>query len=383
MSPLEGVRVIDLSNFLPAPFASLILADLGAEVIKIERPPAGDHSRSMVFEGFFEAINRSKKSLTLDLKQERGKEILARLIEKSDVFLEASRPGVMARYGFGYGQVSKMNEKIIYCSLSGFGQDGPYRDVPAHDVNPLAVSGLLSLLGNPQGPPAPWSGTQIADLCSGMYAALSIVAALSERKESGRGDCLDVSMSDCMLAWMGPRIGEYFGRGKPSKEKFLGRGAYGPFETKDGKYLAIACVENHYWIGLCRLLGIEHIAHKKEYDGWMARVERANEINPVLVECFLQKDYDEWMALLRKENIPCSPVNFIDDLENDPQIKHRQMLRFSDGRPVVDFPVKFNRIRLEKPGPVPRLGEHNEEILGFLGYGKEEIAGLRESKIII
>jgi crotonobetainyl-CoA:carnitine CoA-transferase CaiB-like acyl-CoA transferase len=200
---------------------------------------------------------------------------------------------------------------------------------------------------------------------------------------AGKGDYLDVAMTDCMLAWMGARINEHQGRNRPPKDKFVGRGAYGAFEAKDGKYLVIACVENHYWQKLCHLLGLTEMAGKKEYAEWVDRIERAKEINPVLNECFRKKNRDEWLDLLRKEDIPCGPVNFIEDLAADPQVKHRQTINFAGNYPVVNYPVKFDRVKLKEPVPAPRLGGHNKEILAWLGYQREEIENLRQSGVIM
>lgn len=365
MLPLEGIRVIDLTNLLPGPFCTTILADLGAEVIKVERPPTGDPIR-LSSPGLFEAVNRNKKSLFLDLKQENAKGVLTKLIKKSDVFIEGFRPGVVARLGFAYKDVKMFNERIIYCSLTGFGQESPYRDIPGHDINYLAVSGVLSISGDPKGPPAAWGGVQVADLCASMYATVSILAALRERDKSGRGSCIDVSMTDCLLAWMGPRIGEYQARGKPSKEKFMGRGAYGAYETKDGKYIAVGCVEDYFWQNLCKALGLEDMAAKEEYATWVNRCERADEINPILKEHFLKKDRDEWLVLMKEADVPCSVVNSIEDLQEDKHNLSRDLVYQVGGCTVIGFPVKFDRIEVRKVARGPNPGEHTEEIFSML-----------------
>jgi crotonobetainyl-CoA:carnitine CoA-transferase CaiB-like acyl-CoA transferase len=371
MLPLAGIKVIELANMLPGPFCTLILADLGAEVIKIERPPLGDPIRE-IMPGAFESINRNKKSLCLDLKDDKAKEVLTNLIKQSDALIEGFRPGVADKLGFGYEKVRVFNERIIYCSISGYGQSGPYASLPGHDVNYLGVSGVLSISGDPQGPPAPWGGVQIADLCTSMYAALSITASLLAREKSGQGDYLDVSMADCLLSWAGPRLGEYFSRGKPVKGKFMNRGAYGAFQTKDGKYLALACVEDIFWKNLCRLLEREDLAQKKEYQSWSGRNAHANEINSILSKYFLEKDRAEWMTLLKNADIPCSPVNSFEELNHDPQISSKDLIHYRNNIPLVTFPVKFAKIKPEKIKTAPKLGEHNPEILVSLGY-KENI----------
>ena len=376
MLPLAEIRVVDLTNLLPGPYCTMVLADLGAEVIKIERPPAGDPIRS-AFPGIFETVNRNKKSLSLDLRQVEGKAVLTKLIERSDVLLEGFRPGVLEKLGFGYEQVRSINERIIYCSISGFGQSGPYRDVPGHDVNYLAVSGVLSISGNPDGPPAAWGGVQVADLSTSMYAAVSVLAALRAREQTGQGDYLDIAITDCVLSWLGPRMGEYYGRGKPPKSEFMGRGAYGAFAARDNKHIVVGALENHFWQNLCRALDLGEMAQRKEYGTWPQRMERAGEINAVLREHFLTKDSAEWLAILQKADVPCCLVNSIDDLSGDAHLAARGMIHLQEGRPQVSFPVKFNHTQIAEAGLAPQVGEHNKEILAGLGYGPEEIEKLQ------
>lgn len=381
MLPFEGVRVVDLTALLPGPFCSMILCDLGAEVIKIERPAGGDPGRAMM-PALFSTVNRGKKSLTLNLKEEEARKALGKLIEKSDVFLEGFRPGVVGRLGFDYEKVKEINPRIVYCSISGYGQSGPYRDMPGHDVNYLGVAGTLSFSGEPQGPPAASGGVQIADLCSAMYASVAIMASLRERDKSGKGDYLDVSMTDCALAWAGPRISEFYGLGCPPKDKYMGRGAYGVYKAGDGKYLTLGCVEEHFWQSLCRLLGLEEMAKNEEYGSWLRRNARADEIDPVLKKIFLTRDRDEWLDMLNKADIPCGPVNFPQDLENDPHLSARGLISMAEGYPLITFPVKFGRLQMKPKGPLPKLGEHTEEILTGLGYRPGDIEKMRATGVI-
>jgi len=361
--PLSGVSVLDLTGLLPGPFCSMILADLGAEVIKVERPPGGDPARTAL-PGLFGALNRNKKSVTINLKDREGKIAFAGLLERSDVLLEGFRPGVLARLGFGWEEARAVNNRLVYCSISGYGQDGPYRDLPGHDVNYLAAAGALSISGDPEGVPAAWGGVQIADLCSAMYAAVSILAALRQRERSGRGAYLDVSMTDSAVAWMGPRIGEYYGRGRPPREKFMGRGGYGTYEAGDGKRLAVGCVENHFWQRLCRVLGLDGMAEDERYGTWVRRIELSREINSALNQCFLKKDRDAWLELLKRADIPCSPVNSIEDLLEDPHILSRNLIENIDGFPLVRFPVRFDGMEIRAVGLGPEPGQHNKELLG-------------------
>lgn len=362
MLPLEGISVIDLTNLLPGPFCTMMMGDLGAKVIKIERPPLGDPMRQMS-PGMFEAVNRNKKSVALDLKQDQARSNLAKLITEADVFIEGFRPGVIAKLGFSYETVRSLNKNIIYCSLSGYGQNSPYQDRPSHDINYLAVSGVLSISGDPYGPPAPWSGIQVADLCASMYAMVAIQAALSSREKTGEGSYIDVSITDCLLSWLGPRIGEYYERGIPSKGNFVGRGAYGAYETKDGKYIAIACVENNFWQNLCKLLDLHELERNEQYSTWIHRMEKAQEINPLLQKKFLEKDGEEWLELCEAAEVPYSLVNSIEELVKDPHIKMSGLIHEQNGTPSVSFPVKFDWLEIKSAGRCPKCGEHNIEIL--------------------
>lgn len=369
MLPLVGIRIVDLTNLLPGPFSTKILTELGAEVIKIERPLTGDPVRDMM-PGLFEAVNRGKKSITLDLKNMSDKETLKKLIEKSDVLIEGFRPGVMKRLGFGKDEAQKINSKIIYCSISGYGQTGPYKDLAGHDVNYLAVSGVMSISGNPKEGPEAAGGVQVADLASSMFAVISILAALQKRSKTDKGTSIDISMTECALSLMEPRIAEYHSRKKPSKEDFMGRGGYGAFKTKDGKYLSIGCVEKHFWKRFCEIVGLPELLLNEKYDSWIKRMEHADVINNKIIPVILKKDLNDWMDILSKADIPCSPVNFIDDLIHDPQLQFRNALREVDGRIIIGFPAKFAGLETMNVLPVPELGEHDNEISRLLEIDK-------------
>lgn len=362
MLPYEGIKVLDLTNFLPGPFATMILSDLGAEVIKVERPPKGDPARYQG--GMFTSAGRNKKSITLDMKSEDGKAALAKLVKECDVLVEGFRPGVMARLGFDWEAAKAMNPKLVYCSISGFGQDGPNRDVAGHDVNYLAMAGALSISGDPDGPPMSGGGVQVADLTAAMYAAVGIMAALKSRDVNGKGAFVDVSMTDCVLAFMAPRILEYIARGMPEKGDFMGRSAFGAYRCKDGRYIAVGCLENNFWQQLCTALGIPELGQTEKYAGWYDRMKYRNEINPRLSERFVGKEHREWMDIFLKADVPATLVNTIGELENDPQFASRQMIRRVNGDPIVAFPVKFDGVELREIGPAPELGADNAEILG-------------------
>ena len=225
MRMLDGIKVVDLTNLLPGPFATNRLAELGAEVVKVERPDGGDPVRHMI-PGLYETLNRQKKSVVLDLKNKNDKETLRELLKTSDVLIEGFRPGVMERLGFGKEDVAKLNSELIYCSISGYGQTGPYRDLPGHDLNYLAVAGVLSISGQPSGAPEAVGGIQIADLAASLYATISILSALLNKVRSKAGGVyIDVSLAESALALMAPRIAEFYGRNEPTKLDFMSRGS--------------------------------------------------------------------------------------------------------------------------------------------------------------
>ncbi|ARJ39587.1 MULTISPECIES: CaiB/BaiF CoA-transferase family protein [Sporosarcina] len=362
MLPLEGIKVLDLTNLLPGPFSTMIFAELGAEVIKVERPGIGDGAREVA--GLFEAINRGKKSITLDLKNNEDKKKLSALIEESDVMIEGFRPGVMERLGFLKDKVKTINPRIIYCSISGYGQEGPYRNLPGHDINYLAVSGILSISGDPKGKPEAAGGIQVADLGSAMYAVNSVLAALLLREKTNEGTYIDVSMTDCALSLMAPRINEYVNRNNPSKQNFMGRGAYGAYKTKDNKYIAIGCVEEHFWHKLCDVLNVEKLKSNKKFEGWHNRMEHADEINAILNKKFLLKNRSEWLELMIIEDIPCAPVNFIEELLEDPHLAYRGIIKKDENSDnlIITHPVKFTSFEVRSNSDVPTVGEHNSLI---------------------
>jgi len=365
MLPLEGLRIIDLTNLLPGPFSTMILLELGAEVIKVERPVTGDPVRSTI-PGLFEAINRGKKSIALDLKNADDKMILEKLIEKSDVLIEGFRPGVMKRLGLDKEAVEKLNSGLIYCSISGYGQTGPYKDLPGHDINYLAVAGVMSISGNPKGEPEGAGGIQVADLASSMYAVISILAALQNRLKTEKGAYIDVSMTECALSLMVPRIAEYYGRKKPSKEHFMGRAGYGAFQTKEGKYISLGLVEGKFWHSFCEVVEMPELSTNEAFNSWTKRMEHADSINNAFIPIILQKEQKEWLDILKAKDIPCSPVNFIEDLIDDPHLQYRNAIRHVNDELIVGFPATFDGLKIENTLPIPIIGEHEEEIFGLL-----------------
>jgi len=393
MGALDGVKILDLSSALAGPYCTMMLADMGAEVIKVE-PPEGDVSRSWgppFIEGessYFLSINRNKKSIVINLKSEKGKEIVLKLAEKCDVFVENFRPGVAKRLGVDYETVKKVNPKIIYCSISGFGQEGPYRDYPAFDQILQGMGGLMSITGEPGRPPVK-VGIPITDIAAGMFAAYGIVCALFYREKTGKGQYVDVSMLDSQVAWLTYQAGRYFATGEIPGP--IGSGhplivPYQAFKTKDG-YINIAAGNDNLFRSLCKVLGVEHLADDPRFNTNPKRVENREELVKILEEIFVQKTTSEWLELIRKAGVPCGPIYNVADVVNDPQVLFRKMVVEIDhpksGRiKVTGVPVKLS----ESPGdvrlPPPMLGQHTVDILKFLGYSDEDISKLKDEGVV-
>jgi len=386
MEPLKGVKVLDCSTLLPGPYCTMMMQTMGAEVIKVE-PPYGDFLRKMLPE-CFALLNRGKKSVVLNLKEPRGREIFCRMAKDADVMLEGFRPGVAEKLGIGFEKIRSINPTIIYVSISGYGQSGPYVSHPGHDIDFQAVSGLVSITGEPENQKGTPAGFQASDIAGGMFALTSILAALlgKERGEEWKALHLDVSMTDSLIAWMIPRIVEYFARGMPNRSDFMARGSYGIFEAKDGKYFSLGVVEEHFWERLCRLVDAPDLLEDPELKSWEGRNRNSHRILPRLEKAFLKKGRDDWLQLLWNANIPAAPVNEIKDVVRDPQVRFRGLIgvdeenRFSAEK-TKPFPVK--ELTKDNAGSsVPGLGEHTEQILKGLGYSDKEIEELYEVGVI-
>jgi crotonobetainyl-CoA:carnitine CoA-transferase CaiB-like acyl-CoA transferase len=391
MGPLKGVKVLDLSRLLPGPYCTLLMADYGAEVIKIEEPGKGDYIRwRQPAIGDIGArhltINRNKKSIELNLKSVEGKEIFIKMAAEADVILESFRPGVMERLGLGYKVISKVNDGIVYCSLTGYGQTGPYSHLPGHDINYIGYSGILGLIGEKDGKPV-IPGVQIADLGGGALMALSgICMALLNKERTGKGQYIDVSMMDGSVTWLYAAVSDFFAsakvpdRGNNRLDGFYA--CYNIYETKDKKFLAIGANELKFWKRICELI---------EKPEWIELHEGTQPIQEQLKKelslLFMQKVQKEWLDLLAFEDTCVGPVNDIDEIFLDPQIKSRGLFPEMDHPAAgkirqIGFPIKFS----DTPGKIyshaPSLGEHTDDILLNLEYSKDRIDSFREKGVI-
>ncbi len=400
--PLEGVRVLELTRVGPGAFCTVMMADMGAEVLKIEPPPSGALRGSGASPGPDEAhalatsfTNRNKRSLTLDLKAPEGQEVLHALVREYDVLVEGFRPGVMERLGGGYERLREVNPRLVYCALSGFGQDGPYRDRPAHDLNFLALAGVLDLIGEPDRPPAIPLNI-VADFAgASLHGFAGVLLALYARERTGRGQLVDVSYLDTTIALLAatPVVRDYFSHGEtPARGKgvFAGRHAYyGTYPTRDGKQITVACTEPWLWSNFCDL--VERPALKelgmKAGDFSRPAGEAHAAARAELEALFLTRDRDEWYELLVEADVCAGKVYSVPESYADPQVRHRQMaleLEHPEAGAVTQAGVAIKLS--ETPGGVrsfaPHLGQHTDEVLRSLGYGEGDVARLRERRVV-
>ncbi len=395
MKALQGIKVLDLTRALAGPFCTLMLGDYGADVIKIELPGAGDDTRRWgpPFIGeesaYFLSINRNKRSLTLNFKEEQAREIFLKLVEQSDVVVENFTPGVMARFGLEYAAVQQVNPRIIYCSISGFGQDGPYQSRPAYDQIMQGISGLMSITGDPQGEPEK-IGVAVTDIGAGMWAAFAVMSALYRREQDDAGQYIDISMLDAQVAWLTYQAGYYFAYDRPPQR--LGKAhltlvPYQAFMGQDGKYFNVAVGSDRLWERFCQAVKREDLKDHPSYANNGVRVENRAELAPLLQEYFLTRPADEWVADLQANNVPAGPINDLADVFSDPQVLYREMFREMP-HPVLGsvkqtgLPIKFSRTPGSLDRHPPLLGEHNESILASLGYTEAEIKEMAARSVI-
>jgi crotonobetainyl-CoA:carnitine CoA-transferase CaiB-like acyl-CoA transferase len=400
--PLSHIRVLDLSRVLAGPWAGQNLADLGAEVIKVERPKAGDDSRAFgppwVKDGegrdtrdsaYFTSANRGKKSITVNIAVPAGQAIVRELAAASDVLIENYKYGDLARYGLGYEDLHKVNPRLVYCSVTGFGHTGPYRERPGYDFMIQGMGGMMSVTGEPDGAPQR-AGVPVADIITGMYASIAVCAALAHRAQSGVGQHLDLALLDSQIALLAYQNTNYFATGIPPRR--IGNlhpniVPYQPFHTSDGDVI-IACGNDNLYRKFCAAAGCSELADDPRFATNGKRVENRAELTRQLAEVFRKRSTREWVELLEAAGVPNGPINDVAQVFEEPQVKSRGVrieLPHAAGAmlPMVASPMRFSATPLEHRQAPPLLGQHTEEVLGgLLGKDAAGIAALRAAGVI-
>ena len=399
--PLNGVKVIDLSLLLPGPLCSMHLGDMGAEVIKIEHPRKIDMSRLFGSKiggkesGHYLILNRNKKSLTLNIKKKEGQDILLQLLGDADILLEGFRPGAMTKMGLGYENLKQKFPKLIYCSISGYGATGPYKDKAGHDANFMAEAGLLEMMKDSSGSPV-LPGFQLADIGGGTLTALaSILAALYAREKTGEGQHLDIAMMDGAFSFLSFYLGEYFASGRKNirrEEAFLS-GAwanYNVYQCKDGKYIMLGAVENLFFTNFLKKLGIEQTSFfaklKESASQFEGEFNKSEALKEALTEIFANKSYAEWSKFFSDPNLCLSPVNNFTEACENQQLKARNMIIEMEhpdlGKiTLLGSPFKFSKTPCTYRLYPPRYGEHTAEILKQMGYEEDELIRLQKERV--
>lgn len=392
--PLAGIKVVDLSRFIAGPYCTMKLGDMGAEVIKIETPERGDDSRALgppFLNGesaYYMSFNRNKKSVTLNLREEKGKEILRKLISEADIFIENFRIGVTEKMGLTYDDVKKLKEDIIYCSVTGYGHNSPYREKPSFDVMIQGEAGLMSITGFPDGPPQR-VGVAIADLLGGFHAVEGILLALLVRNQTGKGQFVDVSLMDSIISILTYQAGNFLATGD-APQRVGNRHPmitpYESFETKDG-YVIFAVGNQRLWENFIKVLGREDLNDDPRFADMKSRNQNPAELKEILEEITRTKNTEEWVKIMEKEGVPCGRIRTLDQVLTDPHVDIREMVLEKEHPTagmikLTGVPTKLSLTPGEVSAVPPTLGQHTDEVLSELGYSEDDIKGFRDQKIV-
>ncbi len=394
MKPLEGLVVLDMTRVLAGPFAAMMLADMGAEVIKIERPDGGDDTRAYPpFQNgesaYFMSLNRGKKSVTLNLKHERGKEILKALARKCDILIENFKPGTMDKLGVGYDVLSRENPRLIYAASSGFGQTGPYSSRPAYDLIIQGMGGMMSVTGPDEHTPTK-VGSSVADIFAGLFATIGVLSAVHSRMKTGRGQLVDVAMLDSMVAVLENAVSRYLVNGEvphPIGNKHPSIAPFSTLATSDGA-MNVAVGNDDIWRRMCGVLGMEEFERDPRFADNAARVWNFDELKELIEERTKQNTTAHWLAAFERMSVPSGPINDIAHVVNDPQVLARKMIvemlhPVAGPIKIPGVPIKFSGTPAEVETPAPLLGEHTDRILSsYLGLSASELDELKKDGVV-
>jgi crotonobetainyl-CoA:carnitine CoA-transferase CaiB-like acyl-CoA transferase len=375
--PLDGIRVVDLTSYIAGSYAAMMLADLGADVVKVESL-AGDSFRELP--GFF-GWNRGKRSVAVDLKSTEGRAIVERLAAEGDVVMENMRPGVADRLGVGWSRLSAHNPRLVYCSVTAFGSTGPYADRPGFDPLLQALSGAQALQGF--GGPPQYIRIAVTDYYAAALGAQAVLAALFVRERTGQGQRVETSLLHASLALQSGNFVDYPGK----QHIFRDNPTYRLYQAGDGQWFFLACGNQTFWVKLCAALGLEHLAADPRFASWMLRLDNREALLPLLEKTFTSQPRAHWLRVLAEHDIPAAPVQTLLEFMEDPAVRYHDLVREYQHPEVgrlrmLGPPLVFADSAMEDPGPPPILGQHTDEVLGALGYAAAAIADLRARGIV-